>query len=117
MSTFDFGFGPVPAHRHRNPDGSEGGWVADTAQVSGSARVSESGDWILVGPIGSRGGYVTWTRSDNSVATGCFRGSVGQFEAAVKAEHKRGVHHRNYLAMIAFLRIFGRKPAAKKVAK
>ena len=29
MTTFDFGFGPVPAHRH--PNG--GGWVADTAQV------------------------------------------------------------------------------------
>ncbi len=33
--TFDFedGKGPVAAKRHRNPDGSEGGWVADTARV------------------------------------------------------------------------------------
>lgn len=40
-STFDFedGKGPVPAHRHVNPDGSEGGWVADTAAVEPTAYV------------------------------------------------------------------------------
>lgn len=35
MQTFDFGFGPVPAHRHKNG----GGWVADTATVDSSAYV------------------------------------------------------------------------------
>jgi UDP-3-O-[3-hydroxymyristoyl] glucosamine N-acyltransferase len=47
MTTFDFGDsnGMVPAHRHINPDGSIGGWVADTAFVEesvymgGDARV------------------------------------------------------------------------------
>ena len=39
-TTFDFGNGPVPAHRHTNPDGSLGGWVADTATVSPTAWVS-----------------------------------------------------------------------------
>ena len=50
-TTFNFGSGEVPAHRHINPDGSIGGWVAETAtvaptayiginaQVSGTARV------------------------------------------------------------------------------
>ena len=33
--TCDFGYGPVPAHRH--PNG--GGWVANTARVDGSAFV------------------------------------------------------------------------------
>lgn len=39
--TFDFedGNGPVPARRHRNPDGSVGGWVADTATVEPTAYV------------------------------------------------------------------------------
>lgn len=34
--TFDFGDGngPVPAHRHQNPDGSTGGWVAETVDIS-----------------------------------------------------------------------------------
>ena len=41
VTTFDFqdGIGPVPAHRHTNPDGTEGGWVANTARVSGNAWV------------------------------------------------------------------------------
>ena len=39
-TTHDFGFGPVPAHRHTNPDGSEGGWVADTATVESTVWVS-----------------------------------------------------------------------------
>ena len=36
--TFDFGDGPVPAHRHVNGEG----WVADTAEVSKMAQVSEN---------------------------------------------------------------------------
>ncbi len=39
MTTYDFGDGPVPARRHRNPDGSEGGWVADTATVRSTVIV------------------------------------------------------------------------------
>lgn len=41
VSMFDFGDGrgPVPARRHRNPDGSVGGWVANSARVSGNAYV------------------------------------------------------------------------------
>ena len=35
MKTFDFGCGPVPAHRHSNGRG----WVADTAYVKASAYV------------------------------------------------------------------------------
>lgn len=33
---FDFedGLGPVPTHRYQNPDGSTGGWVADSAFVA-----------------------------------------------------------------------------------
>ena len=33
MVTFDFGNGPIPAHKHSNG----GGWVADNAQVCGKA--------------------------------------------------------------------------------
>jgi len=40
-STFDFGDGRgrIPAHRHQNTDGSEGGWVANTAHVDLTAYV------------------------------------------------------------------------------
>ena len=40
-STFDFGDGNgrVPAHRHINPNGTLGGWVADTAYVAPTVHV------------------------------------------------------------------------------
>ena len=44
MTTYDFGDGkgPVPAHRHKNPDGSEGDWVADTAAVAATAHIGHA---------------------------------------------------------------------------
>jgi len=41
MTTHDFedGKDEVPAHRHVNPDGSLGGWVADTAYVDPTSYV------------------------------------------------------------------------------
>lgn len=41
METFDFGNGPVLAYRHRNPDGTEGGWVANTTFVAETATFPE----------------------------------------------------------------------------
>ena len=40
--SFDFGFGPVPASRHRNPDGSLGGWVALTAHADPESVVADT---------------------------------------------------------------------------
>ena len=42
VTTFDFGDGPVRAHRHKNPDGSIGGWVANTATVADTAYIGEN---------------------------------------------------------------------------
>lgn len=43
MSMFDFqdNNGPIPARRHTNPDGSTGGWVAESATVAATATVTE----------------------------------------------------------------------------
>ena len=42
-NSFDFGDGiPVAAHRHTNLDGSEGGWVADTATVQPTAIIGKN---------------------------------------------------------------------------
>lgn len=40
---FDFGdgAGPVPAKRHKNPDNTTGGWVADTARVERTATIGK----------------------------------------------------------------------------
>ena len=133
--TFDFGDGPVPAHRHVNG----GGWVADTAAVSGNAWVSGNArvsgdalvygnawvygdawvsgdaqvygdaqvehprDFVVIGPLGSRDAYLTWTRSDNCIATGCFRGTAAQFLVAVAATHGDNERARAYRAAAAFL--------------
>ena len=46
--TFDFQnyLGPVPAHRHQNPDGSEGGWVADSAKVESTCFIGPDA-WVF----------------------------------------------------------------------
>ena len=118
MSTFDFGFGPVPAHQHTNG----GGWVADTArvddsayvgpdarvsgnaQVSGNAKIAKPSDYLLIGPIGSRADFLTWTRSDNCIATGCFRGTVKEFLAAVRETHGDNEYAKAYRAAVKFIR-------------
>ena len=142
MTTFDFGYGPVPAHLH--PHG--GGWVADTAhvddsayvgpnarvsgnalvsgdarvfgdawvsgdarvsgnaRVSGDAKLAKSSDYLLIGPIGSRVAFMTWTRSDNCIATVCFRGTVKEFLAAVRETHGDNEHTQAYRAAVKFIR-------------
>ena len=123
MITFDFGFGPVPARQHTNG----GGWVADTArvddsayigpnaqvsgdarvygdaQVSGNAKIAKPSDYLLIGPIGSRAAFMTWTRSDNCIATGCFRGTVKEFLAAVRETHGDNEHAQAYRAAVKFI--------------
>ena len=123
-TTFDFGSGPVPAHRH--PNG--GGWVADTArvddsayigpaaqvfgnaQVSGGAKLAKSSDYLLIGPIGSRAAFMTWTRSDNCIATGCFRGTIKEFLAAVRETHGDNEHAQAYRAAVEFIRAMEKQP-------
>ena len=77
--TFDFtdGLGPVPAHRHINPDGSEGGWVADAAGVS---RLAFIGPDATVGSDGAanRGAHILDHAhvACGQVAGGTVRGSA-----------------------------------------
>ena len=142
MTTFDFGFGPVPAHQH--PNGR--GWVADTAHVDdsayigpdarvfgdarvsggawvsggarvfgdawvfGDAKLAKSSDYLLIGPIGSRAAFMTWTRSDNCIATGCFRGTIKEFLAAVRETHGDNEHAQAYRAAVEFIRAMEKQP-------
>jgi hypothetical protein len=46
---------------------------------------------------------MTWTRSDNCIATGCFRGTVAEFAAAVEQEHGNNEYGRQYRAAVAFI--------------
>ena len=89
-TTFDFGNGSVPAHRHQNPDGTLGGWVADSATVATTAWVGEDarvdvrarvGDWARVGE-GAQVGEGAWVGAgarvgeDAGVGTGA---RVGEY--------------------------------------
>ena len=58
--------------------------------------------YISIGPIGSRKSYL-WARWENKkyiVHTGCFSGTLEEFEDAVKNTHKKGEHLDEYLLAI-----------------
>lgn len=72
---YDFGAGPVPAHRHRNPNGSEGGWVADTATVHPTAIVAVG---ACVGPGARVGAHarIATSRDCMVLTWGSFAGTA-----------------------------------------
>jgi len=114
----------VPAHRHTNPDGSEGGWVADTATVAptvhigrdawvsgdawvyGLALVSEPRHILTIGPIGSEDQTITLARTHDghTLTIGCWQnGAIDQLKAEVM---KRAPQHwPEYKAARALLRL------------
>ena len=138
--TFDFGDGPIPAHQLAN-----GAWVADSAAVSDRARVGEGasvgegarvgegasvGDRARVGDrakvaqtiridrIGSRNAALDFHRLEDGTihaTTGCFYGTLAEFEATVKATHGDNEHARNYALAIAMVRVMW--PEKKKARK
>ena len=88
----------VPAHRHINPGGSEGGWVADTATVDrasyvernalvyGNARVYGPRHVLTIGPIGSENQYATLARTEtgHTLTIGCWQdGTLDTLKAEV----------------------------------
>ena len=58
------------------------------------------------GLVGSRRDYLVIKSGPeiNEVMTGCFRGSLDKFEAAVKATHGNNTYARQYLGIIALVR-------------
>jgi carbonic anhydrase/acetyltransferase-like protein (isoleucine patch superfamily) len=64
VDKFDFGdgYGPVPAHRHKNPDGSKGGWVANTAKVDKTAYVGENACVFRKASVIDRAKVLDYTR-------------------------------------------------------
>lgn len=63
--------------------------------------------YFVIGPIGSRHGFLTFGFGGGGeiyVATGCFSGTVEEFEAAVKKTHGESIHAGNYMAAIEFFK-------------
>jgi len=61
-TTYDFGAGPIPAHRHTNPDGTKGGWVADSATVAGTVYLHVDGKIGADARVGDRAHVGAWAR-------------------------------------------------------
>jgi len=75
--------------------------------VSGAARVYGDAHWLSVGPLGSRQSTLTVTIDAQiglRLTTGCFSGSIAEFEAAVTATHGDNEHAIHYRAAIALIR-------------
>ena len=63
--------------------------------------------YISIGPIGSRYSYLwaRWEDKGYTVHTGCFQGTLSEFESKVEETHNTGIHREEYLAAIALLKI------------
>lgn len=64
-------------------------------------------DIMTVGPIGARNIYVVVFHTDKGIFVSCdgFEGTLKDFEAKVKEDHKDTKHERDYMAMIAFVKV------------
>jgi hypothetical protein len=81
--------------------------ICGGAQISGDARIGAMFDYLLVGPIGSRGDFFTVHRDAKIVArlnAGCFSGAIDEFEAKVRDVHGDSAHAREYLNSLLLVR-------------
>jgi hypothetical protein len=65
--------------------------VSCHAQIPGGALIRKTGDFLCVGPIGSRLGYTTFYRTEDGgtcVSCECFHGTADEFAANVEETHK-----------------------------
>ncbi len=83
--------------------------VAGNARVSGNAGVKTSTDYFMVSPIGSRSSSITFTKSNMSVTTGCWHGTIEEFILAAKKTHGNNQHAKNYLALVKFVKAMWRE--------
>ena len=81
----------------------------DRARLDGaSLDGARLGGWTIlnIGPIGSRNATLTYKRNGDfeEVMTGCFRGTLAEFEAAVAKTHGDNVHAAAYRRAVAVIR-------------
>ena len=82
--------------------------IGACARIGQRAVINNTRDCMVMGPIGSRDDILTCFRHGKKliVATGCFTGTLEEFEDRVKTVYVRYSLHRNhYMAAIAFFRV------------
>ena len=81
-------------------------WVFDNGEVSSNARIgvnayiSSPRSYFVQGPIGSRDDFLTcYLDKDKKIyaVTGCFSGTLEEFEKKVKETHGSNKHAKQYL--------------------
>ena len=83
-------------------------FVFDDAEVYGDAIlrknvvVSNTEDYMVISPLGSRNSALTIVRGQDFVATGCFSGTKKEFLKKVKETHGDNEHAKKYKAAIKF---------------
>lgn len=87
--------------------------VHNTAKVSGGAIIVDGdidsrSDFICVGPIGSRDAYTTYNLKTGTVCTGCFVGTLEEFEKQVITIHGthggENKHYKSYKNLIEYFK-------------
>ena len=74
------------------------------AVFRGICHVDHRGDYLVLGPIGTRFDFLTVTwRPSTQLSTGCFTGSVEQFEQQLNAK-RGGETHKEYSAVILMIK-------------
>lgn len=85
--------------------------VCDNTTIYGNAVfddnviIEKDTDWFMVGPIGSRNGFITFSlNKDKSIYVfcDCFHGNIDEFEKAVEETHKGTKYEEEYKLAIAF---------------
>ena len=64
--------------------------VLGETQIGGNAHIKSDKDFITIGPIGSRNGFVTFHKSESEdiyVECGCFSGTMDEFLTTVNKTH------------------------------
>lgn len=85
-----------------NLDGANlAGANLDGANLDGERPVFQ------IGPIGSRSAYIVAYMTDKGVIlqTGCFTGTVAEFEAKLQAEHGDNKHAQEYRAALQLIKV------------
>ena len=79
------------------------------------AKLSGAIGIISIGPVGSRGDmmYVVKHEADIMIKTGCFWGTVSEFESAITKTHGDNAYARAYQAALALARIVLPQPEPK----
>lgn len=78
--------------------------IYGNAVLGDNVIIKKDTDWFVVGPIGSRNGFTTFSlNKDKSIYVfcGCFHGNIDEFEKAVEETHKGTKYEEEYKLAIA----------------